>query len=301
MSLFIYICFSSVAQILKLQNNRIAKLTNSSFAIYPKIKELLLSGNVVHTIESGSLTALDELEVLDLSDNALQEAPVGLPASLVHLNLNKNPLKHTERLSRAVGLQVLRLSRCDLPGYPALGLMPNLVELDVSDNEALADLDPVQLAATCRLTRLDVTGCAELFRVPSSRCRCLRAVEWTRTYKIRVVGMPSCPDADDATAAAAEADNCTAAMDDARAVFKNCMAEWEHRNTPYWAIGLGLVIAVAVLLALCVCVRRRRRGRGRTDKVPAVPATAAADTKANIMDSTAADNKSDPAALLSSP
>lgn len=281
-------------QLLKLQDNRISKLTNSSFVIYPKIKELLLSDNVVHTIESGALTVLDELELLDLSGNALQEAPVGLPASLVHLNLNKNPVKHMERLSRAVGLQVLKLSNCDLGQYPALGVMPNLVELDVSNNELLDDLDPVKLAATCRLTRLDVTGCTALFQGPESRCRCLRVVEWTQTYKIRVLGMPPCPAAEDG----GDADNCTAtaATDEARAVFKNCMVEWEHRNTPYWAIGLGLVIAVAVLLALCVCLRRRKR-RHHTDKVQSVPAT---DTKENN-DSTATGNKSEPAALLSSP
>lgn len=282
---------------LKLQDNRITKLTNSSFVIYPKIKELLLSDNVVHTIESGSLAVLDELELLDLSGNALQEAPVGLPASLVHLNLNKNPVKHMERLSRAVGLQVLKLSSCDLTEYPALGLMPNLVELDVSDNELVADLDPAKLAATCRLTRLDVTGCTALFQRPESRCRCLRAVEWAHTYKIRVVGMPPCPPAVDDGGGGVDADNCTAAAatDEARAVFKNCMVEWEHRNTPYWAIGLGLAIVVAVLLALCVCLRRRKRRR-RTDKVQSVPAT---DTKENI-DSTAAGNKSEPAALLQS-
>jgi hypothetical protein len=54
-----------------------------------------------------------------------------------------NPIKRMDQLSRAVGLQVLKLSSCSLAKYLALDVMPSLVELDVSGNELLNDLDPV--------------------------------------------------------------------------------------------------------------------------------------------------------------
>jgi hypothetical protein len=65
---------------LKLQNNRIAKLDNGSFVMYPKIKELLLSDNMVQTIKPGSLSVLDKLEFVDLLGNALHEVLAGCPS-----------------------------------------------------------------------------------------------------------------------------------------------------------------------------------------------------------------------------
>lgn len=254
-------------QRLDLRNNYIGKLANDSFTIYPNIRILLLSYNQVHTIEAESLEVLSDLKTLDLSQNAMKEVPAGLPKSLVTLYLNGNPVVDMRNLDRAVGLQVLHLRSCDLNGYPALGLLPNLVELDVSNNGRIRDLSPVQLAGTCRLAKLNVTG-ARLFPAdrPGSHCRCRRVHEWAHTYKIQLMGVGPCPEPLAADKNGGDDDpgteNCARAPDEALAVFKACMAEWEHRNTPYWAICTGLAIVVAMLLALCVCLRRRRR-RGR--------------------------------------
>lgn len=300
-----------------LRNNYIGKLANDSFTIYPNIKILLLSFNQVHTIEAESLEVLSELKTLDLSQNAVSEVPAGLPKSLVTLYLSGNPVASMRNLDRAVGLQVLHLKSCDLDGYPALGLLPNLVELDVSNNGRIRDLDPVQLAGTCRLTKLNVTG-ARLFpdKRPGSHCRCRRVEEWARTYKIQLFGVGPCPGPADADKNGGDDDpaseNCARAPDEALAVFKACIAEWEHRNTPYWAICTGLAVVVAVFLALCVCLRRRRRRSRRrhaADKAhhqnscDASP-TDAKDAAANSGGESAAagnDRKTEPAALLSSP
>lgn len=284
-----------------LRHNYIGWLKNDSFTIYPNIKKLLLSFNKVHTIDAEALESLTELETLDLSQNAVKEVPAGLPKSLHKLYLNGNPVMDMKHLARAVGLEVLLLRSCDLEGYPALGLLPNLVELDVSDNNRIADLTPVQLAGTCRLAKLNVTE-TNLFRSnqPGAHCRCRRVVEWAETYKIRLIGLGLCPDPVEADSDGGDDDpkneNCARAPEAARVVFKACMAEWEHRNTPYWAIFTGLAIVVVVLLSLCLCLRRRNR-RHRNDKVQSVPAT---DCTKENNDSVAAGNKTEPAALLSS-
>ncbi|XP_025412918.1 uncharacterized protein LOC112685295 [Sipha flava] len=172
-----------------------------------------------------------KINKLLLSDNVVHEVPAGLPKSLVHLNLNKNPIKSMDQLSRAVGLQVL--SRCGLAMYPAL---------DVSGNELLNDLDPVALVATCRLYWLNVIGCTALFRLLESRCRCLSAVQWTRNHKILMFGMPPCPVANGTSVT----DKCTAptALHQAMTLFERCTDEWDRRNTYHRSIGLWLVITV---------------------------------------------------------
>ncbi|XP_029342601.1 decorin [Acyrthosiphon pisum] len=237
---------------LNLEHNYISKLFNNSFTEYPNIKNLMLSFNKVHTIEPGALGSLAELETLDLSQNAIKEVPAGLPKSLIQLKLNGNPVLDMWQLETAVGLRVLQLRGCDLKAYPALGIMPNLVNLDVSENAEIYDLDPAQLAVTCRLARLNVTGATNLFRpgTPGAHCRCRRVVQWAHTYKVTVFGLGQCPDP---LAGDGETDihddpkdeACARTPEQALAAFKECMAEWEHRNTPYWAIVSGIVIVVA--------------------------------------------------------
>lgn len=261
--------------------------------------------NKVHTVDAEALEVLTELELLDLSFNAIKEVPPGLPKSLHKLYLNGNPVENTQNLGRAVGLQVLGLRFCDLNAYPALGLLPNLVELDVSENSGIRYLDPVQLAGTCRLAKLNVSG-TDLFPSddPTSHCQCRRVVEWARMYKIQITGLGQCPDPVDGDAAddsnPKSDTNCTRVPEAANVVFKECMAEWDHRNTPYWAICSGLVIGMALLVALCVCFCRRRRRRHRADKLSA--GSTPADTKERQNNDSAtvtADNKTEPAALLS--
>lgn len=290
-----------------LQANYIGKLANDSFALYPNIKKLWLSYNKVHTIESGSLEILTELEMLDLSQNAVKEVPAGLPKSLKKLYLAGNPVADLQNLYRAVGLEVLSLKGSELNAYPKLGLLPNLVDLDVSENVGIRNVEPEQLANTCRLAKLNVTDCTELFPAgrPGSHCRCRRVVEWANTYKILISGLASCPEPVAADSDGGDDDpksiNCTRAPEAAGATFKACMAEWEHRNTPYWAIGSGLAIVVAIILALCVCLRRRRNHhrQRRTDKVHGGVQTPT-DTKDNNDTAADSNNKTEPAALLSS-
>lgn len=272
---------------------------------------------------------LGDLELLDLTQNAVKEVPVGLPASLRWLYLGGNPVTDVRHLARAVGLHTLVLRSCDLPAYPALGLMPNLVELDVSGNNNMDGPDPIRLAGTCRLARLNLTvgvgdgdgAVRRLFEPnrPGAHCRCRRAVEWAKTYRIQMTGVPDpCPEPLAGDAGTGGEDDpgsaeCTRVPDAAQAAFKACMAEWEHRNTPYWAIGSGLAVAVCVILALCVCLRRRQRRRRRraaTDKEQP-PAGAGAgggaaaadkengDAKEQLQRNNDGSKTAEPAALLS--
>lgn len=293
--------------------NHIGMLTKNSFVQYPALKKLQLAYNKVHTIEPGALASLNELELLDLSENAVKEVPPGLPRSLQELNLNHNPvMANMSGLATAVDLHTLHL-RWDavdpdhgLSSYPEFGLLPGLVALDVSLHRQIMDVTPEQLASTCRLARLNVTGTG-LF--PSgAHCRCRRFLGWAAEFKIAVTGLDACPEPggggggeDDDPAN----ENCTRTPEAARAVFRACMKTWDRQHTPYWAIAAGLVIAVAVVwLLLCVCRRRRRRRRGRADNskpqpVPAVDCGVKDNDNLQAAAATAPGHKAaEPAALL---
>lgn len=251
-----------------MKGNYIGRLANKTFTRYPNIKNLVLSYNKVHTIESKSLESLTELKILDLTHNAVDVVPAGLPKSLKKLYLGGNPLKDMCNVDRAVGLEVLSLRGSDLTAYPKLGLLPSLVELDISENLGITDLSVVQLAATCRLAKLNVTGSTSLFRagIRGSHCRCRRVIQWADTFKIMLYGVLSCPAPAVADVNGSDDDpkniNCTRTPDAAVAVFKKCMAEWEQRNTPYWAIAAGLLIIIAaVLMASFAYLRRRQKSK----------------------------------------
>lgn len=261
--------FSLLFQVLNLSYNYIGKLANDSFTIYPDIRKLLLGYNKVYKIEPGSLSVLEDLETLDLSHNAMDKVPNGLPESLRELYLNGNPIKDTRHVVGAIGLRVLSLNNCDLNRYPTLGVLPSLVELDVSYNQNVTDLDPMQLANTCRLAKLDVTETG-LFqtRRRGSHCRCRRVMEWAIAYQIRLTGLVGCPDPVDADLDGGPDDpgsvSCARLPEMARVMYEACASEWERRNAPHWIL---YVLAATVLLSVLVLfivyrlkmLRNRRR------------------------------------------
>lgn len=261
--------FSLLFQSLDLRYNYIGKLAKNSFTIYPDIRKLLLGYNKVHKIEPGSLSVLDELETLDLSHNAVEKVPDGLPESLRELRLDGNPVKDTRHVVDAIGLRVLSLNYCDLDRYPTLGVMPNLIELDVSYNPGVIDLDAMQLANTCRLARLDVTETG-LFQAQrrGSHCRCRRVIEWVSAHKIRLTGLDRCPDPVDADFDGGPDDpgsvSCAEAPEMARVRYEACVSEWERRNAPHWILYAGAATLVVALLVLSIrfrlmILRNRRR------------------------------------------
>ncbi|XP_050521408.1 decorin isoform X2 [Daktulosphaira vitifoliae] len=247
---------------LNLRRNYIHKLTKDSFTIYPNIKRLYLSLNAIFKVEPGALEPLDDLEVLDLEQNALPEVPPGLPKSLKKLYLSENPVVNMSYLTEATGLQVLHLRNCDMSRFPQLGVLPNLVELDMSDNK-IQDLVPSELASLCRLARLNITdNFLYEWSSESSYCHCKQVEAWAIEYKLQIIGM-HCPNPppDEFN------ETCTMIPEEARAIYKDCMSEWEHRNMPFWAIGSGALVVLAILFTLCFCWRRRRR----SNKAQSVP------------------------------
>ncbi|XP_069678151.1 immunoglobulin superfamily containing leucine-rich repeat protein 2-like [Periplaneta americana] len=177
---------SSEIQVLDLSYNRIRELHAHAFAPYTALKNLYLGHNLISFVEEDTFAGLNQLRTLDLSHNALNTLPVGLlhlPA-LSRLALSHNRLSALDLKDAPVSdsLSFLSLASCHLTELPALQAFPNLLELNVSDNE-LTRISPRQLAPLCGLYLLDIRQNPDLFQ-HSHPCDCYELTEWVKHRKI---------------------------------------------------------------------------------------------------------------------
>lgn len=163
--------------------NRIRQLTDNSFKEYTSLKFLYLDNNFIITIEEGTFTPLTDLEVLDLSSNAITKIPSELPYPLRRLYFSDNPSLEIISLSAAFNLQYLSLSDCKLKELPDMGVLPNLQELNLTGNP-LSTLTPVQLSSMCRLRTLYVPK--SLYKSLNSECDCYKFLAWTAQKNINL-------------------------------------------------------------------------------------------------------------------
>ena len=85
-------------QIIWLTDNRIRDLSLESFSKYGSLKYLYINENMVQTVEEGTFAQLPNLEVIDLSSNALTTIPLEIfqLTQLRNLYVADNNLFHLE-------------------------------------------------------------------------------------------------------------------------------------------------------------------------------------------------------------
>lgn len=175
--------------------NQLRELHNNSFGCCTSIQLLYLQNNAIFEIESHTFYYLSSLHMLDLSFNVIYELPKNLPSSLKRLYIDDNPplLKRDSpllKISSLTSLEVLTASSNKLQTFPKFdGLIPNLVELNVTEN-AIKVVTPEDLAPLCQLKFLHVSG-DRLF-VEESQCDCHRFQKWTRDFGISVDSTVTC-------------------------------------------------------------------------------------------------------------
>lgn len=89
---FVLTYFFLLFQVLDASVNRIRILKNNSFTTYTSLKFLYLNDNSITIIETGAFIPLEELEVLDLSLNAIRDLPAMMPSTLRKIYISENPL-----------------------------------------------------------------------------------------------------------------------------------------------------------------------------------------------------------------
>ncbi|XP_046682174.1 decorin [Homalodisca vitripennis] len=244
-------------EFLYMGKNRIRTLTNSSLQEYTSLRYLYLGDNFIQKIETGAFSELEDLEVLDLSRNALISLPTDLPLPLRKLYLADNQFLRNLSLSAAFNLNFLNIAKCDLKKIPAIGMLPNLQVLNVSDNP-LQSVTPADLAPLCRLEVLHLPPSLYSQMDDETLCQCHRLLTWTTQRYIKLPAFNCTPLRDP------DAAGCDTDLSEEIKMYKSCLVATPATTTRHLLLA---VLAGALLLAVVVIVCWWRKGRTKKNSV----------------------------------
>ncbi|XP_012222326.1 uncharacterized protein [Linepithema humile] len=152
---------------LRLAGNRLTTIRSGDLDSYPLLRMLDIADNRLMDIENDALGRLEVLEELDLSGNILSKVPGSLPSSLTVLKLQRNAIiaLQLDDLNGLYNLRSLILNDNDIGEIEvgALGQLPLLAELDLSDNPIKA-LSTNTLSGPGNLAKLRMSGLTSLER-----------------------------------------------------------------------------------------------------------------------------------------
>ncbi|XP_055311112.1 chondroadherin-like isoform X2 [Sitodiplosis mosellana] len=243
----------SSVKIFDLSINRIKELTKKSFTRYSDIKLLYLFENRIKTIEKGTFAHLTGLEAIDLSSNSLSSISVELfkLPRLRNIYYSDNPLlkigndlKHLEKPITAP-LQKLFMAYCDLSSIPDLGILPDLVYLNVSFN-LFDEITPQQFSPLCSLNTLVIENSTHL-----SPCTCKSLQAYLDRRLIYVNHTFDCPTVHEEVYCS-ESVNATADTDD----FDKCLTRVQEKKRDEQAkeTWMLIVIGLGVFFIVFICI-----------------------------------------------
>ncbi|KAI5730386.1 hypothetical protein M8J76_013090 [Diaphorina citri] len=238
-------------EVLEISNNKLRALHANSFTHLPNLKVLYLNDNLIKSIDPLTFEPLTKLETLDLKGNLFTTLNISYPKSLIRLYLGANTI-HMDRLNlqKAHSVQYLSLRKAGLSEVPDIGFLPNLVELDITEN-SITNISSTHLASFCRLSVLHIDE--DVFS-PEMYCDCIRFKHYT-DGKMTVKNL-ECRPVDET-----QIDTCPPPqMEDATAArFDSCQAEWNSRQFPHWAMSSFLFVLFVACIALGIVLWRKRR------------------------------------------
>lgn len=258
-------------ELLQATHNRIRELFRESFIRYPYLRILYLDDNMISYIENGTFDPLQNLEVIRLSQNALDRVPSGV----LELPNIRKIFVDNNRFIRGGGLVgaptrdtvvSLTLAQCHLEELPPLEMFPNLVELNVSANN-LKTIRPEQLASVCQLQFLDISRNPKLSQdISGDGCACHLLASWIADKNIKL-----------------QADyrlNCTTKvldfahcgnMSEAEEIYDACMsifianAEAIQARITWILVGCIVASIIATGALILFCYRRYKRKKQKKD------------------------------------
>ncbi|KAL1448073.1 hypothetical protein WDU94_012364, partial [Cyamophila willieti] len=175
------------------------------------------------------------------------------------LYVGNNPIPSDQlNLHNAHSLQFLSLQKSAYTQAPDIGVLPNLVELDLTRN-SITNLTSVHLAPFCRLQMLLLDD--DVFPENEMFCDCERLKSYTTAKNIVVMPGLVCKPDESQTA-----DSCPPPVipDETLSRFSSC--ESESRQFPNWAISSLLLVLFVACVAVGLVMWRRRRDATRRKK-----------------------------------
>uniref|UniRef100_A0A0A9X3X7 Leucine-rich repeat-containing protein 26 n=1 Tax=Lygus hesperus TaxID=30085 RepID=A0A0A9X3X7_LYGHE len=233
-------------EVLDASVNRIRTLKNDSFVSYgSSLRFLYLFENLITIIEAGAFEPLTNLEVLDLHLNAIRDITPLLPFTLRKINLAENDVSNKIPLSAAQSLQTLSLAGNRLTSIPDTGILPQLTDLNLTDNPMEA-VTINQLSNFCELEKLRLPPALLGSAFPST-CDCVKVNIWIVKHSIYVDPQFNCTVIDESECLA----NGSIEAQNAYAVCKAAHQALQWSGSSVWILvfgGIGLVFIIAVLL-----------------------------------------------------
>lgn len=100
--------------------------------------------------------------------------------------LNKSFIQKLQK-PIAAPLQKLFLARCRLTKLPDFGILPELVQLNVSFN-LFNEITPQQFSPLCKLSKLDIKNCTKI-----NPCMCKTLTDYFNRRNIFIIDYFGCP------------------------------------------------------------------------------------------------------------
>ncbi|XP_063700591.1 relaxin receptor 2 [Culicoides brevitarsis] len=249
-------------EVFDLSNNRIRELSRKSFERYTDLKYLYLFENLIMEIENGTFSQLRGLEALDLSHNGLSTIPLELlfMDRLRNLYVAGNKLSRLDAdiasLTRPITspFQILNLADTFISRIPKFGILPDLWQLNVSDN-TLSHLTFDQLQGFCGLRSIDFNNSY----VPVCECRLIDVKLFERgadVLNLNCVGgfhQPNCAPVFDQNATDTQA-----ALDYVRCLGIRQGREADVESRSRWLyIAASLLGFLIIFIAFLYCLHRK--------------------------------------------
>lgn len=239
------------------------ELDNSSLAPYKSLVYLYLGDNFIKRIEKKAFDNLQYLEVLDLTKNDCGKLPENLfqLPYLRTLYLESNDLTDSVFDVQVTSpIKLLQLAGNELTRIPYIGLQPNLVTLNVSEN-MINSIDTEDLAPFCSLESLDLS----LNMIKFTDCQCQMLNAWVKQRRIKMNP---------------HFFNCTTTAHCANVQFSNqthelyneCLSiiqqkvEAEKSRSIWVLVGSCFSVFLFVVFVGLFCIHRRNRRRHRKQK-----------------------------------
>lgn len=250
-------------KVLDASGNRVRELTNNDLTPYKDLAYIYLRDNFIQNIEEAAFANQHYLEVLDLTQNGLDNVPTDLfqKPYLRTLYLSRNKLTDSIfNVEVTSPLKKLHLDKNKFTKIPNLGVQPNLNNLNMSDN-IINSISAEDLAPFCSLEELDLSK--NKIRFNTSGCKCQMFNDWVKLREIKMKPkFYNCTNLSEDCANVQFSNRTYELYNECKSVIQEKVETEKARST--WILVVSCVSAsLLVIFVVLFCVHKRNRRRRR--------------------------------------
>lgn len=250
-------------EVLDASGNRVRELTNNDLTPYKSLAFIYLRDNFIQNIEEAAFANQLYLQVLDLTQNGLDNLPTGLfqLPYLRTLYLSRNKLTDSIfNVEVTSPLKILHLDKNKFTRIPNLGVQPNINYLNMSNN-IITSISAEDLAPFCSLETLDLSK--NVIKFNTGGCECQMFNAWVKLREIKIKPkFYNCINSTEDCANAQFSNRTYELYNECKSVIQEKVETEKARST--WILVVSCVSAfLLVIFVVLFCVHKRNRRRRR--------------------------------------